>query len=105
MTSTNTAGTTWSVVAERTFDSYVAGQADLRQIDWEKTFPISAADVGVVGGAGITAITTRKLRFKADSSGAITERNESNNEWRLNICLYPASNTTCQNTSVVCAQP
>ena len=95
----------WTTVAERTFDSYTAGQTDFRQIDWEKTFPISAAAVGVTGGAGITAMTTRQLRFKADSTNVLSERDEQNNKWHVNLCLYPASDTTCQRASVVCSQP
>jgi hypothetical protein len=103
--STTATGGTWNTVAERTFDSHVVGQADLRQIDWERTFPISAADAGVVNGAGITAPTTRKLRFRADSTNVLAERNEQNNQWQLNLCLYPATDTTCQSKTVVCAQP
>lgn len=103
--SNNDLATTWTQVATHTFDSYVAGQADFRQIEWEKTFALSAAAFGLPGGAGITASTTRKLRFRADASNALAERNEVNNEWQVNLCLYPASNTTCQNASVVCAQP
>lgn len=103
--STTEASTAWTTVAERTFDSYVAGQADFRQIDWEKTFPIPAAAVGVTGGAGITTMTTRQLHFQADSTNVLAERDEQNNDWHVNLCLYPASDTTCQNASVVCAQP
>ncbi|HMG54027.1 MAG TPA: hypothetical protein VK601_11100 [Kofleriaceae bacterium] len=103
--STTEAATVWTTVAERTFDSYLAGQTEFRQIDWERTFPISAASAGVTGGAGITAITSRQLRFKADSTNVLAERNEQNNDWHVNLCLYPASDTTCQNASVVCAQP
>jgi hypothetical protein len=102
--STSEAGTAWSTVAERTFDSHVVGQTDFRQIDWDRTFPLAAASLGVAGGAGITTVTTRQLRFKADSTNVLAERNEQNNDWHVNLCLYPASDTTCQNASVVCAQ-
>jgi hypothetical protein len=98
-------GAPWTTVAEREFDSHNPNQTEFRQIDWEKTFPISASDLGVTGGAGITTMTRRKLRFEADSTGALAERNESNNAWWVNLCLYPSSDTTCQNASVVCDQP
>ena len=98
-------GGTWTTVAERSFDSHNAAQTPFRQIDWEKTFPLSAAAAGVVGGAGITTMTRRRLRFEADSTNVLAERNEGNNEWWVNLCLYPASDTTCDSPAVVCAQP
>lgn len=102
--STTEAATVWSTVAERTFDSHVVGQTDFRQIDWDRTFPLPAASLGVAAGGGITTVTTRQLRFKADSTNVLAERNEQNNDWHVNLCLYPASDTTCQDASVVCAQ-
>lgn len=99
---TNTdAGTSWSQVASTTFNSYVAGQADLRQIDWERTFPLSAAALGV-SATGVTSTTYRKLRFRADATNALVERNEANNEWQVNICLYAATDTSC---AAPCAEP
>jgi hypothetical protein len=104
-TSTTETGGPWNTVASWTFDSHVAGQTDFRQIDWDQSFYISAADVGVAGGAGITAKTLRKLRFRADSTHALTERDEQNNEWQVGICLYPATDTTCASPFVTCQQP
>ena len=91
--------TTWSQVATRTFDSYVAGQAEFRQIDWDRTFALAPAAFGLPA-AGITATTFRKLRFRADANNSLAERNEVNNEWQVNLCLYP-SGSTC---SAACAQ-
>lgn len=96
--SKNTAATSWSKVGSQTFDS--VGANDLRQIDWEKTFPIRLADVGL--SVPPTQVVDRKLRFRADANGALTERNEANNEWSVNVCLYPVADTTC---SRECLQP
>jgi hypothetical protein len=98
------AGTTWTGVASHTFDSYVAGQGDLRQIDWDQTFALPASAFGLPAGSGITAMTRRKLRFRADASNALTERSEGNNEWQVSLCLYPRSDTACA-TPAVCAEP
>lgn len=97
------AATTWSQVASHSFDSYVAGQGDLRQIDWEQTFALPAAAFGLPS-TGVTAMTRRKLRFRADASSALTERGEGNNEWSVSLCLYPTSDTACSNPST-CAEP
>ncbi len=43
--------------------------------------------------------------IQADSTNVLGERDEQNNDWHVNLCLYPASDTTCQDASVVCAQP
>ena len=103
----STGGAGFTTVAERGIDSHVGlpGETDFRQIDWEASFAISAADVGVAGGAGITAPVTRVLRFRADSTGVLTERDETNNEWHVHLCLYPGADTTCQDPAVVCPDP
>jgi hypothetical protein len=95
----NDLGTNWSQVATHTFDSYVAGQADFRQIDWDKTFALPPAAFGLPA-TGVTAKTLRQLRFRADANNSLAERNEVNNEWQVNLCLYPAG-STCPGT---CAQ-
>jgi hypothetical protein len=95
--------TAWSQVAVHSFDSYAAGEADLRQIDWEQTFPLPAAAFGLPS-SGVTAMTRRKLRFRADSSNALTERGEGNNEWWVSLCLYPSSDTACSSPST-CEEP
>lgn len=97
VTSSST-GTSWTQVATHTFDS--VGAQDLRQIDWEKTFNIRLADVGLASAP--TVVVDRKLRFRADPANLLAERNESNNEWSVNVCLYPASDTTCSRD---CLQP
>jgi hypothetical protein len=91
-------GNSYTEVASHTFDS--VGPNDVRQIDWEKTFAISLADAGIV--SGFTVVQDRKLRFRADSGNALAERSESNNEWWVNVCLYPESDTSC---SRECLQP
>jgi hypothetical protein len=58
------------------------------------------SDVGIV--PGFTVVQDRKLRFRADSGNALIERSESNNEWWVNFCLYPESDTSC---SRECLQP
>jgi hypothetical protein len=93
------AGTTWSQVATHTFDSYVPGQLDLRQIDWDQTFALPPAAFGLPA-TGVTTKTARKLRFRADANNSLTERNEANNEWQVNLCLY-AAGSTC---AAACAQ-
>jgi hypothetical protein len=98
-------GGTWTTLVDRMFDSHNAAQTDYRQIDWDRELAITATALNVAGGAGIAAMTQRRLRFEADSTGVLAERNESNNSWWVNLCLYPASDTTCEQTSVVCAQP
>jgi hypothetical protein len=95
--------TTWSQVAVQSFDSYLPGKPDLRQIDWEQTFPLPAAAFGLPS-SGVTAMTRRKLRFRADASNALTERSESNNEWAVSLCLYPSSDTACSSPSI-CEEP
>jgi hypothetical protein len=87
------AGTTWSQVATQIFDSYVAGAADFRQIDWDASFPLSAAAFGLQP-ANPTTMLHRKLRFRADANDSLIERNEANNDWEVNVCLYP-SNSWC----------
>ncbi|MFN0251637.1 MAG: hypothetical protein ACKV2T_32475 [Kofleriaceae bacterium] len=94
----NTAGTTWREVASSTHDSL--GANDLRQIDWERTFHISLGDVGLASAP--SGVVDRKLRFRADAGNDLAERNEANNQWWVNVCLYPASDTTC---SRECLQP
>lgn len=97
---TNTdAGTNWTQVATHTFDSYVATQTDFRQIDWDQQFALPPAAFGLPG-TGVTAKTLRKLRFRADANNSLAERNEVNNEWEVNLCLYP-STSSCSGT---CAQ-
>lgn len=94
----NDANTAWTEVASQALDS--VGTHDLRQIDWDRTFRISLADVGLTSAP--TSVIDRKLRFRADARNVLAERNESNNEWAVNVCLYPASDTAC---SRACVQP
>jgi hypothetical protein len=98
----NDAGTNWTQVASRTFDSYIAGQEDFRQIDWDRTFPLSAAALGTPS-TGVTTRTVRKLRFRADANNSLTERNEANNDWEVTVCLYP-STTSCSSAFQICEQ-
>jgi hypothetical protein len=86
------AGTNWSQVASETFDSYIEGQSEFRQIDWDATFVLSAAAFGLPS-TGITTKTLRQLRFRADANHSLTERNEVNNEYVVNLCLYPSTSS------------
>ena len=86
------AGTNWSQVASETFDSYLAGDSDFRQIDWDATFVLSAAAFGLPS-TGITTKTLRQLRFRADANNSLAERNEVNNEYVVNLCLYPSTSS------------
>jgi hypothetical protein len=93
----NDAGSSWTAVGTETFDS--TGTHDFRQLDWERTFKISLADIGVTK---ISDVVDRKMRFRADSGNDLTERDEGNNEWWVNVCFYPESSTSCSRT---CLQP
>ena len=90
-------GTNWFPVATETFDSYT-GETNFRQIDWDTYLALSLASFGL--SAEPTAKTLRKLRFRADSNNSLLERNGANNDWDVNLCLYP-SGSTC---SGACAQ-
>jgi hypothetical protein len=96
--SRNIVGTVWTEVATHTFDS--DGNNDLRQIEWEKTFRISLADIGLTSAPN--TVVDRKLRFRADAGNDLAERVESNNQWWVNVCFYPENDTTC---SRECLQP
>jgi hypothetical protein len=89
----NDAGTAWSQVATHSFNSYYEpGRADFRQIDWDQTFALPAAAFGLPS-TGVTAKTLRKLRFRADANDSLLERDEANNDWDVNLCLYPSGST------------
>ena len=91
------AGTNWFPVATETFHSY-SSAADFRQIDWDTDLGLSLAAFGLPSAPA--AKTLRKLRFRADSNNSLLERNGANNDWDVNLCLYPA-NSAC---SSACAQ-
>jgi hypothetical protein len=63
------------------------------KIDWDATFVLSAAAFGLPS-TGITTKTLRQLRFRADANNSLAERNEVNNEYVVNLCLY-SSTSSC----------
>jgi hypothetical protein len=81
-------GTNYFAVATQTLDSYIAGQADFRQIDWDVYLPLSLAAFGL--SSAPTTKTLRTLRFRADSNNSLLERNGANNDWEVTLCLYPS---------------